>query len=409
MAYFPNLITKFDPSNMSAFGTLETADLTPVVQLDFVYGINTQTGLSTTSGTGATVDTDAGRLRIQSGTSSTGYGIFRSRKFARYRAGQGMVARFTAVFAAATASCKQIVGVGNFDTTAPVDGYFFGYNGNSYGILHKINGTEYWTAQASWNVDPCNGGGPSAFTINPQYGNVYMIKYPYLGYGDIEFFVEEPISGRFILVHVIRYANTTATLQLTNPALNFYAQIVNSGNTSNRIIYVGSIGIFVSGQRSFVGNPKWAYHNSKTGITTETVMFSVKNCTTYNGITNRGVIRLMSMSFGCNSNANRLVHIHLRLGATIGGSPSYTTINGTSADQGVTITSGNSISSVDVAGTTATGGLLLHCVSSINNGSMDIDLVPFDLFVTPGEIMTVSADSNGSADFAASLNWSEDI
>lgn len=50
----------FNPANQSAFGSLETAELTPIFQGDFVYGLNTQTwNTAVTSGTGATVDTDA--------------------------------------------------------------------------------------------------------------------------------------------------------------------------------------------------------------------------------------------------------------------------------------------------------------------------------------------------------------
>lgn len=65
-------------SNMSSFGDLVTANLEPLLQLDFVHGINTQTGASTIANS-ATVDTNNGRLRLQSGTNSAGCAIFNSR------------------------------------------------------------------------------------------------------------------------------------------------------------------------------------------------------------------------------------------------------------------------------------------------------------------------------------------
>lgn len=99
MSYFPNIITKFDPSNMSAFGTLESSELTPIFQGDFAYGLNTQLwNAVVVSGTAATIDTNASRLRIQSGTGSAGYAYITSRKIVRYRAGQGTTARFTPLF-----------------------------------------------------------------------------------------------------------------------------------------------------------------------------------------------------------------------------------------------------------------------------------------------------------------------
>lgn len=57
MTFIDKLTTLFDPSNMSAFGTLETGELTPVLQIDFVYGINTQTGTTTVLNSGI-VDTN---------------------------------------------------------------------------------------------------------------------------------------------------------------------------------------------------------------------------------------------------------------------------------------------------------------------------------------------------------------
>jgi hypothetical protein len=141
----------FDPSNLSAFGTLETAELTPVFQGDWVYGLNTQIWqTAVVSGTGATVDTDSARLRIQSGTNSAGYAYILPRRAVRYRAGQGMVARFTPVFTAGAANNIQCWGMGSIASNAITDGYFFMYNGTSFGIGHYIRSAAVaFTAQAS--------------------------------------------------------------------------------------------------------------------------------------------------------------------------------------------------------------------------------------------------------------------
>jgi hypothetical protein len=99
----------------------------------------------------------------------------------------------------------------------------------------------------------------------------------------------------------------------------------------------------------------------------------------------------------------------LKIGATIGGSPSFAAINGTTADGGVTITSGNSIASYDVAGTTVAGGTYIHSVTVDNPNSRDINLEPFNLFIAPGEILTISGYSSNSSELGVSINWSEDI
>lgn len=401
MTYSLKQTVEFDDSNISAFGTLETNELEPVVQLDFVYGINTQTGASTVVQTGV-VDTTAQKLRVQTGTNSAGQAIFRSRRIIKYRPGQGVTARFTGVFTTGVANSIQANGVGN-----ETDGYFFGYNGTAFGTCHRLNGTDTFTAQTDWNGDKCNGTGASGFNIDPTKGNVYMIKYPYLGYGTIRFYILNPLTSRWILCHVIQYPNTTTTVQLTNPNLYYWLEVKNTGNTSNIIAYCASVGIFISGHRSFIGNPQWAMDNSKASITTETNIITLKNATTYNGATNRSLIRLNSLS--ASNSANTTCFVRIKINATLGGTPSYTTINGTTANAGVTITSGNSITSYDTAGTTVTGGNYIFNMSVGPAGMQMIDLTPLNLFIAPGETATFSGSALANTTIGVSVNWSEDI
>lgn len=403
-------IVRFDQANLSAFGSLEAVEMTPVIQGDFVYGLNTQVwSPAVVSGTGATVDTNASRLRIQSGTNAAGYAYITTRRPVRYRAGQGMAARFTPIFTAGVANSLQLFGMGTLVTNAPYDGYFFGFNGTSFGVVHYIAGTPTWTSQADWNGDKCNGSAGSSFTLNPTYGTPVMIKYPYLGYGNIEFFLQNPTTGRWVLAHTIRYANTTATTQVTNPTLQFIGFTLNSGATSNQIMYCASVGVFISGLRTFANNPKWASDNYKATVTAETNILSLRNATTYNGVPNRGLIRVNSISIGGDSASGTVVIARLRIGATVGGSPSFTPINGSTADGGVTVTSGNSVASVDTAGTTATAGTLIYNLTIAAPGNIIIDLTPFNIFVSPGEILTISGFGTASSTIAVAVNWTEDI
>lgn len=400
---------RFDLSNLSAFGTLETAELTSVFQGDFVCGLNTQIwNTPVTSGAGAAVDTDASRLRIQCGTNAAGYAYITPKRPARYRAGQGITARFTPLYSTGIANNLQIWGVGSIVSNTPYDGFFFGYNGTSFGIVHYNRGTPTWYAQASWNGDKCDGSSGTSFEYDPTFGTPVMIKYPYLGYGDIGFYLQDPSTARWVLVHTIRYANTVATTQLGNPTLQFLGFTLNSGNTTNKTMYCGSVGIFISGSRSFVGNPAWAMDNNKSGVTTETNILTLKNATTYNTVTNRGLIRLTSLAIS-SSAASGVSIFRLKRGVTLGGSPSYTTINGTTGDGGVTITNGNSITSYDTAGTTITGGTYEFGITVDNPNSSIINLLPYDIFIAPTEILTISGFSTISAVMGVTLNWSEDI
>lgn len=464
-----------DPQLLSAFWTLETGELTPVIQWDWVHGINSQMrqqtyvfvitspsaqptngaiytnnnhtyyctwsatttfvaewdGLplaswtltkvsgtgdatltfssytiqnGTINGTGATIDTDASRLRIQSGTLSTWYAYIESRKPIRYRAWQWTMIRFTPVFTAGVANNIQLRWVGAMSWVTPYDGYFFGYNWVSFWIVHYVRWTPAWTLQNAWtnlnNID---------WALDWTKGSPVMIKYPYLGYGTIEFFVERPTGG-FVLVHTINYPNTVATTQLSNPTMYFMWFTLNSWNTTNQIMYCGSIGAFISGARSFVGNPKWAMDSNKSGITTETNLLTLKNCVNYNGVVNRGTIRINAFSFGNGTTTNNTIAtFRVKINATLWWTPSYTARNGTTTDGGNTITAWNSIISYDTAWTTVTWWEYIFNTSVWNWGNVIIDATPLNIYLAPWELMTISWFATNSATLAASVNRSEDI
>lgn len=396
------LLVELSGNNISAFGDINTASFTPLVQLDFVYGINIQTGKSTIVNTGI-VDTNLSRLRLQTGTSSTGSAIFESVKPAKYRPGQGIDARFTFAFDTPVANSRQEMGMGNL-----IDGYFFGYIGTQFGIIHRNNSVETFIPQSDWNVDKCDGTGASGIVLNPLLGNIGRVKYPFLGYGNIFFLIENPTTSLFMVVHVIHYVNTTKLVQLNNPNLQFWSRIVNSGNTSNLTMFCGSVGVFLSGERKFLG-ATWGANNNKTGIsTTSTNILTIKNCTTYNGITNKSLIRLKSISFASDS-GNAIATLLVIKNATLGGTPSYTPRNGTTSNNGTTITNGSSVASFDVAGTTATGTQQIFNSSLARNSSNFLPVVDLDLFLEPGATMTFACFATASSNIGITVNWSEEV
>jgi len=408
MSIFKQTTIDFDPQYTSAFGTLETNELDPVIQLDFIHGLNNQNSKTTVSGTGASVDTTQSMLRVQSGTASNGSAIFRSYYPVKYRPGQGTEARFTFRFDNGIADNTQIVGVGS-----STDGYFFGYNGTTFGILHRNSATgstvNTWIAQTDWNGDKLNGSGASGLTLNPLKLNVAKIVYPFLGAGNIEFYIEHQNKKSFILVHTIRYNGQYDNVQLSNASLYFWAQQLNSGNATNKSLYVGSVGCFVSGFRTNANSPKGAIDNNKSGITTETNLLTLKNATTYNTISSRALIRLTRISFSSSGNTGIAV-FRLKINPTVGGSPSFSAYNGTTADGGTTITNGQSIVSIDTAGTTITVGQMIYSFTCDNpNSSQDIDLEPLRIFIAPSDILSITGFSTASSQLGCSVCWVEDI
>lgn len=394
-------VVEIGGSNVSAFGDIITVLPNPVIQLDWVYGVNTQTGITSVVTTGV-ADTSAGRLRLQSGVGAAGAATFKSVRYATYRSGQGMIARFTGVWTTSAASSTQVVGVGSTEV-----GYFFGYNGTAFGLSIRNGSIDSWVAQTAWNGDKCDGTGASGFNWNKTLGNLMMIRYPFLGFGAITYWVEDPVTGSWILCHTIQYPNSSASLQVSNASFQFLANVTNAGSVTNLLMYVGSVGVFVTGNIDYLRG-QWGVANLKTSVSTELNILSIRCATTYNGVTNTSPIRLRSLSF-CSDGGNGCALLTIKKAVTLGGAPSYTTINGTTGDNGVTITSGNSVASFDVAGTTITGGTQVFNGTVARNGDVFMDISNFKIFVAPGETMTFSVTSQVNADIRVAVNWNEEV
>lgn len=116
----------------SAFGEYATAELTPVVQLDPIYGLpsNKFQTFTFTSGIATTRDS---LFIAETGTSAYGYGVVRTKRFLRYRPGQGGVARFTAHFLNPTEGVTLRAGFFSLESALQV-----GFNTNGrFGILRQ--------------------------------------------------------------------------------------------------------------------------------------------------------------------------------------------------------------------------------------------------------------------------------
>lgn len=116
------------------FGSLHAESLTPVFQVDAVYGINSFHVTNTTSGSGTATASDSCFV-VSTGTTIYSQGVIQSRKRLRYRAGQGVIARFTALYTTPVASSYQLVGIGHAE-----DGLYIGYKDTDFGILYTNRG-----------------------------------------------------------------------------------------------------------------------------------------------------------------------------------------------------------------------------------------------------------------------------
>jgi len=117
----------------SAFGDSISVELNPVVSVSAVYGV--RDNLEQFSATGGSITTTNSEFVLQTGTSVGGYGVLWSKRPMVYIPGVGAECRVTGRFTAPVANSLQAVGM-----FSAVNGMFFGFNGTSFGVMHRHSG-----------------------------------------------------------------------------------------------------------------------------------------------------------------------------------------------------------------------------------------------------------------------------
>jgi len=122
------------------FGSIHTESLEPIFQVDSVYGINSEEMLTTIGhltgdASSATATGTDNLFKCSTGTTALSFSTLQTRARLRYRAGQGVVNRFTMMFSEPAANSILVAGCGTAES-----GFFYGYNGTSFGILHSTGG-----------------------------------------------------------------------------------------------------------------------------------------------------------------------------------------------------------------------------------------------------------------------------
>lgn len=391
----------------SAFGEILTVEPTPVVQTDFVYGLNGRLVSSNVVGSGV-VSAANGLANVSTSSVSNSTATLFTNRYIKYKPGQGAVGKFTALFTTGTTGTKQYAGLA---TPTLSDGFMFGYNGETFGIWTIKDNVETHIPQTTWNTDVMSGVGgatnPSGVTLDPTKGNVYSIQYQYLGFGKIEFFIESP-NGNFVLVHIIKYANNNTLPSLGQPSLNLVLHANNASQSTEVSVKSGSMAGFVQGQKYFLG-PRWGISNNRTGITSETNIVTLKNCSSFNGVINRALLRIRNITFGSNAGGapSGITTLRLILNATLT-TPSYVAISGSTGDGGNTIT-GNSATSYDTTGTGPTGGTVIYNEIISVQSSQSADVTDLDIYMRPGDTLTFEVSSTQSATVGVGIVWNEDI
>ena len=257
--------------------------------------------------------------------------------------------------------------------------------------------TTEFVAQADWN-----GSSDMTTNANPFLRNMYQVEYSWYGSGSISFQMLNPDTGRYEEVHMMKFANISNELSLSEPNMYIQRGVASLGSTTALTMHTaGSFGA-IYGQFSRL-EPRQSIAVSKSlSSNTEKVMCALKNRLSINGFPNQSEILLSSISVA--ADGNRVVVIRIiknpdSLGA------------GTTSDYAdfQYIDKPNSISIVDTTAITYTGGTTLFTYVVGKNLSNTLELEDKEIYLSKEDVLLITAESSATNTVDLSVSFLEDL
>lgn len=395
-------------SSTTSFGEMMTAEYTPALNIRFGAPINSSIVTTAIAGSGTVTRTtgpsalgSANHVLCQTGTTTASSASVTSVETVPYYTGVGIIARFTAIFMGPIdyPTAQMLIGL-----KSSTGGFYFGYNGNVFGIIAGDTPGAF-IPQSSWNGDPFNGTGPSGLVLDPSYGNVYQIKYQWLGYGAQTFWIEDPVSGDFILVHTIQYANQFRQTSLGSPDVQAHLYVTNGESLGlNSKLFSASFMIGHEGKpNANIGIQFSTYSDGKTLPSANTLynVLTIRNPATLagSGDDNNVPIKLMNISTLA-SVSNRPMCVRVVVApASFGSALTYGAVHANSIAEAATDT------------VTVTGGRISFSYWIAAGTSSTADMHDQNLIIYPGQVVTIGAFTTGGTNGGISLSasWFERV
>lgn len=215
---------------------MRTAERSPIVELQSVYGLSDLRDLVEITGSGTVTNTTV-EYQVSTTTGATDSATLDSVERGRYMpgfAGQAGIG----VRIPSPPTQNQVFRWGMVDDE---NGAFFGQS-VADGIFVAIRraGVEIIIPQTAWNIDSLDGTGPSGVTLDLPFGNIFQVIFTWFGYGVIEFniVVQNPttLAQEVVTVNRFRPANETSFADPNSP---LRAQIDNDGTATAADLFVG--------------------------------------------------------------------------------------------------------------------------------------------------------------------------
>jgi hypothetical protein len=394
-------------TSFDAFGRLRVSNPFTLFDSSNRFADNGLWVSGTASGGTATFNPAQGLVDLDVTTASGSEVIRETTKVFSYQPGKSLLVLNTFVMNPAKTGLRQRVGYYGVN-----NGYYLEQNNNTVSFVERsfVTGAVVNTpvAQASWNVDPMDGSGPSGITLDLTKAQILFMDLEWLGVGTVR--IGFVINGNFYVCHKFHHANIIATTYTTTASLPLRYEITNTGTTSSasKLKQICSTvlsegGYELNGLQQAIGIPVTAPRNLAAAGTFYPIV-SIRLKTSPDRLD--GIIICTAISVMATTSGNYNWQM-IASGTTSGGS---------------WVSAGaNSSVNYNITGTSFVPGRILASgfFSVSNQGSTQVDILKEALFKTQLErngltstpfeltILVASDVGGGGGNVLASLDWEE--
>jgi len=393
--------------NIDAFGRLRVSNPFTLFDSSHRFDDNELWSTATATGGTATFNSAQGLVDLAVTTASGSEVLRETTKVFSYQPGKSLLVLSTFVMSTAKANLRQRVGYYGVN-----NGYYLELNNTTVSFVERsfVTGAVVNTpvAQASWNVDPMDGSGPSGVTLDLTKAQILFMDLEWLGVGTVR--IGFVIDGNFYVCHKFHHANIIATTYITTASLPLRYEITNTGVTSgastlkqicSTVLSEG--GYQLNGLQQAVGIPVTTPRNLAAAGTFYPIV-SLRLKTSPDRLD--GIVICTAISVIATSAGN--YNWQVRASGTTTGGAWVSAGTGASVDYNIT-------------GTAFAGGRILASgyFSVSNQGSTQVDILKEALFKTqlerdglastPYELTVVVASDagGGGGNVLASMDWEE--
>lgn len=312
-------ISYSDTGSIDAFSRLRTSAPEAILSIQTQYNNATIQMESGNTGTGVapTYNTST-RMTALAVTAGSGTSFMQSYEYCPYQPGRSQFIAMT--FVMGTGVAGATADVGYFDAN---NGVIFRQNGvtNLQLILRTATGGSPSDAnivnQSAWNIDTLLGSGPSGITLDVTKSQILVIDLQYLGMGRVR--VGFDINGVIYYVHQFLNANNLAVPYMQAATLPVGILVTATSTATTKTMYFKCATVQTEGGALV----EYGYHFSTpdlaitAGSGTRTPLVSIRPKTTFNGISNRELFIVETLSFLVNG--SNPVYWELVVGGAFGG------------------------------------------------------------------------------------------